>query len=193
VPRDADLVELGRLAAAGIHPPEEMPFSVPWTDAPPEVLPRAVLQYHWGQRASLRPEAWTLDLVVLADGTVVGSQGLSARDFAISRTVTTGSWLGRAHQGRGLGREMRAAILHLAFAGLGAVRAESAALDGNVRSAAVSRRLGYVEDGEEIQVVRGERRIATRLALTPERLAAVPDLPPVAIRGLDACRALLGA
>jgi RimJ/RimL family protein N-acetyltransferase len=193
VPRDEDVVALGRLAVAGIHPPDEMPFAVPWTDAPADELPRRVLQYHWGVRAALAPAAWTLDLVVTLDGTVVGSQGISARDFAITRTVVTGSWVGRAHQGRGIGREMRAAVLHLAFRGLGAVRAESAALDGNARSAAVSRRLGYVDDGEEIQVVRGARRVATRLALTPERFAAVPDLPPVTIRGLEPCLPLLGA
>jgi RimJ/RimL family protein N-acetyltransferase len=193
VPRDEDLVELGRLAAAGVHPPDEMPFFVPWTDAPADELPRRVLQYHWGQRAALAPAAWTLDLAVLADGAIVGSQGISARDFAVSRTVSTGSWLGRASQGRGIGTEMRAAILHLAFHGLHALRAESAALDGNARSAGVSRRLGYVADGEEILVVRGKRRVATRLVVTPERFAAVSGLPPVAIRGLAPCLPLLGA
>jgi RimJ/RimL family protein N-acetyltransferase len=193
VPRDADLVALGRLAAAGVHPPDEMPFAVPWTDAPADALPRSVLQYHWAQRAALSPAAWTLDFAVVVTGEVVGSQGISAREFAISRTVGTGSWLGQAHQGRGIGREMRAAVLQLAFRGLGAVRAESAALDGNVRSAAVSRRLGYADDGEEIQVIRGERRVSQRLAVTPDRFAAVPDLPPVEIRGLHACRPLLGA
>ncbi len=37
--------------------------------------------------------------------------------------MTTGSWLGRAHQGRGLGKEMRQAALHIIFAGLGAQQA----------------------------------------------------------------------
>src|SRR5690242_6501774 len=91
VPRDEDLAALGRLAAAGVHPPDEMPFLVPWTDAPADELPRRVLQYHWGQRAALEPAAWTLDLAVLADDAIVGSQGISARDFAVSRTVSTGS------------------------------------------------------------------------------------------------------
>jgi hypothetical protein len=27
-----ELVELGRLAQEGIHPPEEMPFAIAWTD-----------------------------------------------------------------------------------------------------------------------------------------------------------------
>jgi hypothetical protein len=36
------------------------------------------------------------------------------------REFESGSWLGREHQGRGLGKEMREATLHLGFEGLGA-------------------------------------------------------------------------
>ena len=41
------------------------------------------------------------------------------------RTVGTGSWLGRPYQGRGIGKEMRGAVLALAFDGLGAEVAET--------------------------------------------------------------------
>jgi RimJ/RimL family protein N-acetyltransferase len=74
--------------------------------------------------------------------------------FRAVRSVETGSWLGRVHQGRGLGREMREAILHLAFAGLGAEEALSGAFDDNVASLATSRAVGYQENGE----ARGHRR-----------------------------------
>lgn len=49
--------------------------------------------------------------MALRDGVVVGTQGIGARDFAIRREVSTGSWLGRAYHRQGLGTEMRAAVL----------------------------------------------------------------------------------
>ena len=65
---------------------------------------------------------------VFVDGKPIGVQGLEAEHFRAVRSVETGSWLGRAHQGQGMGREMREAILHLAFAGLEAEEALSGAL-----------------------------------------------------------------
>jgi RimJ/RimL family protein N-acetyltransferase len=59
-----------------------------------------------------------------------------------------------AHQGKGFGREMREAALHLAFAGLGAEEALSGAFEDNESSLATSRAVGYEENGE----ARGPRR-----------------------------------
>ena len=56
------------------------------------------------------------------DGRPVGIQDVIAANFPVLRGVDTYSWLGIDHQGQGFGREMRAAVLHLAFDGLGAVR-----------------------------------------------------------------------
>jgi len=84
----------------------------------------------------------------------VGVQSMEAEHFRAVRSVETGSWLGLAHQGQGLGREMREAILHLAFAGLGAEEALSGAFEDNVASLATSRSVGYEENGE----ARGHRR-----------------------------------
>jgi RimJ/RimL family protein N-acetyltransferase len=42
-------------------------------------------------------------MAVDAGDTVVGTQGLSGRDFAVLREVSTGSWIGRKHQGQGIG------------------------------------------------------------------------------------------
>jgi hypothetical protein len=55
------------------------------------------------------------NLLARADGAPIGIQSLSATGFAVDRTVETGSWLGAASQGRGLGAEMRAAVLELAL------------------------------------------------------------------------------
>src|SRR3954452_25599868 len=74
-------------------------------------------------------------------------QDLIAEDFPTLGTVTTFSWLAPRARRRGIGREMRAAILHLAFAGLGAREATSEAFVDNTASNAVSRALGYEENG----------------------------------------------
>jgi RimJ/RimL family protein N-acetyltransferase len=154
-PDDELLVGLAALAAKGVHDPAVMPFSVPWTDAPPGALERGTLQYHWGNRAAWTPSAWTCDFVALVDGEPVGTQSLNAKDFAVLRCFDTGSWLGLAHQGQGLGKEMRAAVLHFGFAGLGASYARTKAFDDNAASLAVTRALGYEPNGETFMVRRG--------------------------------------
>lgn len=192
LPDDDQLAALADLAVAGIHPPDEMPFRTPFTDAPPDVLARSVLQRHYRLRSEIAPETWVLPLVVLWDGVVVGTQSLQATDFAVTREVSTASWLGRAHQGKGAGTEMRAAVLHLAFAGLGAGTARSESFEDTPTSMAVSHKLGYADDGTATHAVRGRRRIARRLLLTravwEERRSV-----DVAIAGLEPCLPLLGA
>jgi len=71
-------------------------------------------------------------------------------------TASTGSWLGAAYQGRGLGTEMRAAVLTYAFEHLGATAARSGALGGNEQSLGVSRKLGYRVVGSRMFSPRGE-------------------------------------
>lgn len=105
-----ELAALASLAAEGVHDPAVQPFTVAWTDVAPEQRAQSVLQYHWRCWGEWQPENWELNLVVLQDGVVVGTQGISARDFAIRREVHTGSWLGRGYHHRGLGTEMRAAV-----------------------------------------------------------------------------------
>ena len=61
---DDDIVALADLAGRGVHPPELMPFSTPWTDIPAPELPLRFAQYHWGTRASFGPEHWSLNLAV---------------------------------------------------------------------------------------------------------------------------------
>lgn len=191
LPSDSDLDALASLAASGVHDPVTQPFAMPWTDLPPLERARSVLQYHWSQRAAWKPESWTLDLAVLRDGKVVGTQGISARDFAVLREVSTGSWLGRDHHGAGTGTEMRAAVLHLAFAGLDAQYATSGAFADNMASLGVSRKLGYAADGVDRQVRRGQPATTIRLRLdrpTWESTHAVP----VRITGLEPCLPLFG-
>jgi RimJ/RimL family protein N-acetyltransferase len=55
--------------------------------------------------------------------------------------------VGRAFQGGGIGTEMREAMLHFAFEGLGALAANSGAYDDNAASNRVSRKAGYEPNG----------------------------------------------
>jgi RimJ/RimL family protein N-acetyltransferase len=165
LPDAADLAALATLAEAGLHDPEVQPFSVPWTDVEPAARAQSVLQFHWACLGSWKPEKWDLNLAVVRDGTVVGTQGIGGKDFAILREVGTGSWLGRPYQGQGIGTAMRAAVLALAFDGLSAEFALSAAFTDNPASLAVSRKLGYRDDGMQRQVIRGRPAELRRLRL----------------------------
>jgi RimJ/RimL family protein N-acetyltransferase len=191
-PNDDDLVVLAELASRGIHEPATMPFLIPWTDEPSPVLERGILQWGWRHRAEWTRAKWAFNGVVVVDGEIVGVQDLKGTSFAALRTVETGSWLGRAHQGRGIGTEMRSAILHLAFEGLGALEARSGARIDNLASAGVSRALGYVDNGENFELVRGVRARQLHFRLDRETwLARRRD--DITISGLEACLDLFGA
>jgi RimJ/RimL family protein N-acetyltransferase len=157
LPREGEFAALIELADAGIHDPDTMPFFVPWTDLEPGLRARETAKWLWGHRANWSPDKWTFTGAVFVDGDPVGVQDVGAENFRAVRSVETGSWLGRAHQGQGIGREMREAILHLAFAGLDAQEALSGAFEDNAASLATSRAVGYEVNGE----ARGLRRDAS--------------------------------
>lgn len=192
LPDEAELAALADVVAAGIHGPDEMPFVTPWTDQPPAVRARRAVQAHWTALGDLGLEQWKLGFVVLRDGVVLGQQELRATGFAARREVSTGSMLGLAHQGHGIGTEMRAAVLHLAFAGLGAEEARSAAFVDNPASIAVSRKLGYEPDGFQRDTCRGSLAISQRMRLSVDRWRATATVP-VELEGVEPCLELLGA
>lgn len=147
---DTRLCDVAQVAADGIHRADEQPFYDRWTLQPPGILKRTLLQHGWGLRAMWKPNRWTFVGAVELDGKVIGLQSLGAEKFAEHRTVTSWSWIGLPFQGQGIGTEMRRAILHFAFAGLGTRVALSAAFVDNGASNAVSRRLGYVNYADEV-------------------------------------------
>lgn len=188
---DGDLLALGALAERGVHAPGEMPFYVPWTDAPPGLLARNVAQYHWRLRALFGPDAWGLELGVWRAGELLGVQGLAASRFRVTGTAETGSWLGREHQGRGVGTLMRQMVCVLAFDHLGAAEVTSGAFLDNPASLAVSRKVGYAEGGvRRLERRPGELALNRQLVLTPGDLVR-PD-EPVEVEGLARVRAALG-
>ncbi|MGH3902682.1 MAG: GNAT family N-acetyltransferase [Pseudonocardiaceae bacterium] len=188
---DEGLRELAALALRGVHPAEQMPFGYPWTDQPPDDLVRGALQHHWEARARLSSSDWRVNFLVRHEGRVIGTQGLSGKEFAITREVSTGSWLGMAHQAQGFGTEMRAAVLLLAFDHLGAATARSGAFTDNPSSMRVSEKLGYCQDGTKAHARRGERASEIRLLLEPRGFVR-PEWT-LEVQGLDGCRELLGA
>ena len=191
-PTDDDLLELLEVALDGVHDPKVMPFKVAWTDLPSPEFERGFLRFFWGSRASWTPADWHLPLAVAFEGRLVGVQDVSATDFAARRTIRTGSWLGRAFQGRGVGTEMRAAVLHLAFEGLGALAAETAAATDNPASLGVTHKLGYLPAGEDYSVApRGVPVVHQRFALRRENWRR--DLYPVRIENIEPCLAMFGA
>lgn len=192
MPSGSDLDALAELAVDGVHDPDTQPFTVAWTDVEPIERARSTTQHHWHHWATWKPESWRLNLVVVLDGVVVGSQGLGAENFATLREATTGSWLGRRHHGRGIGTEMRAAVLHLAFAGLDAQYATSGAFVYNTASLGVSRKLGYVDDGIARHLIRDRPAVLRRLRLKRADWET-HRTTPVAIDGLEPCLPYFGA
>lgn len=186
---DDDLPGLAELTLAGIHEPGAMPFSVPWTLAPADQLPRQLAAYHWGVRAAFRPDDFHLELAVRRQGELVGTQGFGAKDYLVTRTAETGSWLGRRHQGQGIGTRMRRAVCTLLVDHLDAAELTSGAWLDNAPSLAVSRKVGYRE-GDVTRMVRlGVVALHRRLVLRPDDLVRGE---PVQVTGAEPLRAFLG-
>ncbi|MCV7208591.1 GNAT family N-acetyltransferase [Mycolicibacterium canariasense] len=183
--------ELAVLAARGIHDPATMPFSEPWTDVESPQLERNTLQYFWRCRAEVTPEHWDIPLAVLAGGRPVGVCTVHAENFPQRRTVTTGSWLGRAHQGRGIGKEMRQAALHLIFAGLGAQQALTRVWHDNAASLAVTRSLPYTRTGDAVEPRRDRHDLIITFAMSRQTWKTVRR-SDIQLAGVDAVADQLG-
>lgn len=187
---DEDVPGLVELALAGIHAPDAMPFSTPWTLAAPEKLPVEMIRYFSSVRAGFGPEAFDLLFAVRVAGELVGTQGLHGRDFFVTRTAETGSWLGLAHQGRGIGTRMRQAVCAYAFDHLDAAEITSGAFLDNPASLAVSRKVGYRPNGVlRLKRRDGEMALNQKLVLTPAELVRGE---PLEVCGAEDLRRFLG-
>jgi RimJ/RimL family protein N-acetyltransferase len=185
LPTEDEFTALIEVIDQGIHAPDFLPFHNAWTEEEPTLRARSSAQWWWGQRAQWSPDKWTFTGAVFVDGQPVGVQDLMAEHFGTVRSVETGSWLGRQSQGRGLGREMREAILHLAFAGLGAEEALSGGFEDNAASLATSRSVGYVENGEALGA-RGDgaaRTIRMRLSRPEWERRRRTDIEVIGLEG----------
>jgi RimJ/RimL family protein N-acetyltransferase len=192
LPMDEDLLTLLAVAGRGVHDPADMPFLIPWTDTPSPQRERDSLSHWWGIRAHWSPANWNWSAAVYLQGQAIGVQSLHAHEFSSRRQVASASWLGLEFHGQGIGREMRAAILHLAFEGLGATVAHSGYLSTNAASRRVSEELGYTPNGFGLESVRGELVREERVVL--ERSAwAARRRDDITIAGLEPSLELFGA
>lgn len=189
---DSLACRLALLALEGVHDPDEMPFLVPWTDVPSPLQERGSMQFYWSERAALGPRHWSIPFATIVDGEVLGMQGVTADDFVTLRTVKTGSWLVQRAHGRGIGTEMRSAVLWFAFEVLGAQRALTAANATNGPSNGVTRKLGYEPNGSSWAAPRGTSVAQNNYVLPRERWREREPRDDIEVHGFDACRALLG-
>lgn len=195
---DDTLIALANLAFEGIHASDALPFLQPWTLRPAGDFERNFVQYHWGVRSRFAPEAWSLELAVRYEGELVGMQGVGTEDFLLMRTGETGSWLGRRYQGRGIGTLMRQAMCAFLFDHLDFSEITSAAFSDNPASQAVSRKVGYRDNGANRKLrprtataAEPGQEVATerRFVLAPSDLVRGPEL---SVEGVEPLRRLIG-
>jgi RimJ/RimL family protein N-acetyltransferase len=189
---DELLDELAGVVRAGKTHADPDPYDDPMSfyEDDPDLRVAKWLRSIWRGRARVEPEAWRLYFVVMVDGRPVGEQTLTGVNFPGLGTVVTFSWLSSDLRGRGLGREMRAAILHLAFDGLGAKEAGSDAFVDNGGSNAISQSLGYEPNGFDWATRRGEPAQLNRWRLTRD-IWKERRRDDIRLYNVEACHALL--
>jgi RimJ/RimL family protein N-acetyltransferase len=187
---DELLERLVPVVRAGVADAEPWPFDDPmslYADSPEREW--RWLRSIWAGRARVDQSFWRLYFVVVVDGEAIGMQDLVGADFAKFGTVSSFSWLAPGMRGRGIGKETRAAVLHLAFAGLGAREAASDAFTDNHASNQVSRVLGYEPNGTDWDTRRGDAARIQRWRLTRDAWVRRDDIELV---GVQECLPALG-
>jgi RimJ/RimL family protein N-acetyltransferase len=174
---EVDAVALAEVVPADLEADPRLAHVSPGAD---------VLQAYWRNAGLWQPADWVLPFVVLLEGRPIGLQALEGGDFAVRRTVDTHSWLVTDARGRGFGRQMRAAVLSLAFEGLGARWAVTEAWQDNAPSLGVSRALGYVDNGVDVHP---GPRLMQRMLLDREKWVSPV---PVEVSGLADSLPLFG-
>jgi len=185
--------DLGRLAAIIPEDAEQDPSATTYRGLDPARARGVVVhQEYWRARGNWRSESWALTFGVFRDGELLGCQGLEGEDFVTLRTVDSFSFLAAAARGQGFGKQMRAAVLTLAFGGLGARFAISSAWSDNGASLGVSRAIGYVDNGVTAHR-RGEAAgEMLHLRLTRERWLTSEWAQRMSVEGIDECLPFFG-
>jgi RimJ/RimL family protein N-acetyltransferase len=191
---DELLDELADLVRAGKTHADPAPYDDPMSfyETDPDLRVAKWLRAVWRRRGTVEPDMWRLYFVVMVDGRPVGEQSLTGMSFSTLGTVATFSWLSVDERGQGLGREMRAAILHLAFEGLGAKEAGSDAFVDNQGSNAISRGLGYQPNGSDWATRQGEPALLNRWRLTRDDWEQ-RRRDDIELHGVEACGNLLSS
>ena len=185
--RLAPVVRAGKATAD--PPPWDDPSS--FYEPDPEVRVHKWLQGIWRGRGTVSADRWRLYFVVIVDDEPIGMQDVIGDQFDSFGTVETSSWVSADVRQRGIGTEMRSAILHLAFDGLGAEEAHSEAAVDNAGSNGISERLGYERNGtawatHQNKPVLGQRWMLGRQTWVAGRRTDIE------MSGVKECRAVLG-
>jgi RimJ/RimL family protein N-acetyltransferase len=149
-------------------------------------------QRYWKAYGMWHPGAWRLNFVVSAAGHIIGVQELEGNDFPVLRTVDTSSFLISSARGRGYGKQMRGAVLALAFGPLQARAAITSAWHDNHASLGVSRALGYRPNGESLHARGDAADVMVHMRLQSEDWLARGSAGQFQISGFDPCRPLFG-
>ena len=159
-----------------------------------ETTSRAIVmhQAYWRSYGTWTTEQWRLNFVVRHEGQVIGTQELEGNDFARLRTVDSSSFLVPGARGRGLGKQMRRAVLGLAFGPLEAEAAITSAWHDNHASLGVSRALGYQPNGEELHRRDDGVDVMVHLRLTRAQWETAGGGDDLTIVGFEPCRPFFG-
>lgn len=191
MPRDEDLMLLAERACGNVLDQDNHRFLSGWTKLEAPEFQHSFLKYNWQERACVSPEEWHLNFAIFpqSEKEPVGMMSLRGKQFKELRKVFTGSWVLLDRQGEGLGKEARAAVLHLAFNHLGAKEAQTGAVSENKPSNQVSLSLGYQLNGNDVVMgVEGPAEVQ-RYRLKKEDWERRDD---IRVEGLEPCLALLG-
>jgi RimJ/RimL family protein N-acetyltransferase len=185
--------DLGPMAAILPDDVEQDPSATWYPGLDPDTHRRVVVhQDYWRARGTWRPESWALSFGVFRDGELIGYQGLEGDDFVMLRTVDSSSFLIPGMRGRGLGKQMRAAVLALAFGPLGARFAITSAWTDNSASLGVSRALGYADNGLTAHRRDDGAGEMAHMRLTREQWLASGWADRADVAGVDGCMAFFG-
>lgn len=189
--RESDYPELADIANGGVRRDDLPAFLVNWDSGTREEIAQSIAQYQWSTRANFRVDDWTIEFTVRVDGRAVGVQGVSARDFVRTRSVSTGSWLALLEQGKGYGTQMRQAAVTAFADHFGTATFHSGFFEGNAASRRVSEKLGYSPNGVKTLVAQdGQARQEQQVILAAEDINR--ELDPVEVSGAEVVRRFLG-
>lgn len=171
-----DIVAIGTNSYYGSGPRRGAAFTAA------ELFARAVAR----SVADWEVENWNIVFAVWRDDEIVGLQELSAQDFPRMRIVETPAWVVPEYRNKGIGQEMRRAVLYLAFHELHAVAAHADPLVANHTAIQVNRLLGYMP-----RLDRGPHGDRLPMALTEEAWRQGSQLS-IRVIGLGPCLPLFG-
>ena len=171
IPREDELPAFAEVVERGIHPPDEMPFGIAWTDLP--TAERNLESYRWWMSARADFATGALDAHARASGSAAGrsaSRTSGPRSSVSPARSPPARGSGRSSRAAGSGALMRQAVLALAFDHLGAEVAETEAFLDNPASNRVS--LGDRLRAERLRPARAAGRRSRDAAVPPHRWRA---------------------